>query len=100
MIIVEQSFVATENIKHIELIRFSGKLHILVLGMNVDQMFGKLAQQRQRDGRVVDKSTAAATGKQLAAQQTFTLHRIVEIVVFDNSLHIRGVAQEENSLDH
>ena len=79
-------FVVGDNIDHAELEVFFLQQEVLMLRMNVDELFAQFSHLAQGDGRVVDEGTALSCSCQFAADDgVFCI--IINIVSIEEILH-------------
>ncbi len=78
--------VAGNDVDHRQLEVLLAEQQVLVLRVNVDQLFAQLLERLQRDGRIVDEGSALAGGGQLAADDG-VVGVVLYIVVAEEGLH-------------
>ena len=79
-------FIVGNNIDHAELEVFLLQQEVLVLRMNIDELFAQFSHLAQGDGRVVDEGTAFSGSCQFAADDgVFCI--IINIVSIEEILH-------------
>ena len=79
-------FIVGNNVDHAELEVFLLQQEVLVLRMNIDELFAQFSHLAQGDGRVVDEGTALSGSCQFAADDgVFCI--IINIVSIEEILH-------------
>ena len=79
-------FVVGDNIDHAELEVFFLQQEVLMLRMNVDELFAQFSHLAQRNGRVVDEGTTLSGSSQFAADNgVFCV--IINIICIEEILH-------------